>query len=131
MGRVPPDGDPLPRAERLAGRPKYGLVKLIRLALDAVFAFSVVPLRAAAFFGLFTISASVLYAAHSVYKKLFLGLNPPGFTGLIVDDRFSRRVQLLFLGVIGEYLGRVYEEVKNRPHYVVAQTVNVRGALPR
>ena len=124
-------GIALPRAERRAGLPKYGLGKLVRLALDAVFAFSVIPLRAASYFGLFTIAASVLYAAHSVYKKLFLGLNPPGFTGLIVTIAFLGGAQLLFLGVIGEYLGRIYEEVKNRPHYVVAQTVNVRGALPR
>ena len=109
------------RAERLHGEPKYSVTKLVRLALDAVFAFSVIPLRAASVFGLFTILASVLYAAHSVYKKLILGLNPPGFTGLIVTIAFLGGAQLLFLGVIGEYLGRVYEEVKNRPHYVIAR----------
>ena len=119
------------RAGRAAGRPKYSLSRLLRLAFDAVFAFSVIPLRAAAVLGFFTILLSVLYAAHSVYKKIFLGLNPAGFTGLIVTIAFLGGAQLLFLGVIGEYLGRVYEEVKRRPHYIVARSLNLPGTTHR
>jgi glycosyltransferase involved in cell wall biosynthesis len=111
------------RSERAAGRSKYGVVKLIRLALDGIFAFSMAPLRAASLLGLATIAGSLLYAAYAVYVKLFEGRSPTGFTALVVGLALLSGVQLLVLGVIGEYLGRVYEEAKGRPLYVVGRVV--------
>lgn len=107
------------RAERQAGTPKYDAIKLLKLAFDGIFAFSVVPLRASAGVGFFTILASVAFALYALFAKFFLDQSPQGFTALIMAIVFLAGVQLLFLGVIGEYVGRVYEEAKGRPVYIV------------
>lgn len=117
-------GLPIERSERAAGRSKYGAIKLIRLALDGIFAFSMAPLRAASLLGLATIAGSLLYAAYAIFVKLFEGRSPTGFTALIVALALLSGVQLLVLGVIGEYLGRVYDEAKGRPLYVVGRIVS-------
>ncbi|TMB49023.1 MAG: glycosyltransferase family 2 protein [Deltaproteobacteria bacterium] len=119
-------GIAIERPERFAGRSKYNALTLLGLAFDALFAFSMVPLRVAALIGLLTAGGSVLFALYSLYVRVFLGPRPQGFTALIVAITFLSGVQLLFLGLIGEYVGRVYEETKARPHYVVAEIV--RGA---
>ena len=111
------------RAERAAGQSQYTLGKLLRLAFDGVFAFSMAPLRAAAVFGFLAIAVALLFSAYAVYVRLVLGKSPEGFTALILVITFFSGVQLLFLGVIGEYLGRVYEETKGRPQYIVGRTV--------
>lgn len=116
-------GIPVERSERLSGNSKYSPLKLFRLALDGIFAFSVLPLRAAAMLGFLAIAGSLLFAMYSLYVKLFLDQSPQGFTALILAITFLSGVQLLFLGVIGEYLGRVYEETKGRPHYVIGKIV--------
>jgi dolichol-phosphate mannosyltransferase len=116
-------GVALERAARHSGRSKYGSLKLVALAMDGLVAFSVAPLRAAALLGLLTIVASFLFAAYAVYVRLVLGESPQGFTALILVMTFMSGVQLLFLGVIGEYLGRVYEEVKGRPQYVIDSVI--------
>ena len=107
------------RAERHSGRSKYNLMRLLKLAFDGIFAFSIVPIRAAALFGAFVMLVSTLYVLYALYAKLFLHESPQGFTALLVAVTFLSGVVLFFLGVIGEYVGRVYEELKARPHYVV------------
>ena len=121
-------GVPVERAERGAGESKYSLRRLMGLAFDGIFAFSVIPLRAAAAAGVLAMLLSALFALYSLVAKLFLGQSPQGFTALILVITFLSGVQLLFLGVIGEYLGRVYEEVKQRPTYVVGEVLG--GAAP-
>lgn len=111
------------RSPRYSGASKYGLRGLVRLAFDGIFAFSTVPLRVAALMGLVTVAGSLAYAAYAIYVRLFQGYAPQGFTALIIAITFLSGVQLLFLGIIGEYLGRVYEEGKRRPHYVVGKIV--------
>lgn len=111
------------RFPRAAGTPGYSPAKLFRLAFDGIFGFSTAPLRAAALVGLFTTLGATLYAAYALYVRLVLGESPAGFTALIVALTFFSGVQLLFLGVIGEYLGRLFEEAKGRPLYVVARRV--------
>ncbi len=111
------------RAPRAAGKSSYTPAKLLRLAFDGIFAFSMAPLRAAALLGLAAIAGSLLFAAYAVYVRVVLGRSPVGFTALILVLTFFSGVQLLFLGVIGEYLGRVYEETKGRPRYVVDRKV--------
>ena len=71
-------------------------------------------------------AAASLYALYAIFQRLFLGTSPQGFTALIVAITFFAGVQLLFLGLIGEYLGRVYDEAKGRPHFVVTDTVRGR-----
>jgi hypothetical protein len=99
---------------------------LLSLAFDGLFSFSVAPLRMAAILGLLAIGASMLFAGYSVLAKLFFDETPKGFTAVIVIMTFLSGMNLLFLGLLGEYLGRVYEEVKRRPLYVVDRLV--RGA---
>lgn len=111
------------RAERFAGKPKYTPWGLAKLALDGIFSFSVTPLRAAAMLGIGAIASASLYAAYTLWARFFLDRPPQGFTALIIMLVFLSGVQLLFLGLLGEYLGRIYEEVKHRPHYVVERVI--------
>ena len=116
-------GIPVERQERHSGRSKYSLVKLIQLASDGIFAFSIVPLRAATLLGVLATALSVLFAIFSVYAKLFLKRSPQGFTALVLLITFLSGILLFFMGIIGEYVGRLYEEVKARPLYVIGKTV--------
>jgi polyisoprenyl-phosphate glycosyltransferase len=114
-------GIDVPRQARAAGKRKYTTWKLIKLAIDGVCSFSIVPLRAASVSGLLAIAASVAFALYAVYVRLAVGQVPAGFTASLLIMTFLSGVQLLFLGIIGEYLGRVYGEAKGRPPYVVAR----------
>jgi len=69
------------------------------------------------------------YALYTIFERIFLGDAPQGFTALIVAITFFAGVQLLFLGLIGEYLGRVYDEAKGRPNFVVTEVVKGSGAV--
>lgn len=111
------------RAERYAGDSKYSPLKLLRLAFDGIFAFSTVPLRAAAVTGLIAMSLASLFSVYAIYVRVVLNRSPVGFTATILVVTFLAGVNLFFLGVIGEYVGRVYEEVKARPLYVVGSVV--------
>jgi polyisoprenyl-phosphate glycosyltransferase len=115
------------RSARAAGTSKYGPLKLLKLAFDGIFAFSIVPLRAAALLGALAVAASFLFGLYSLYVKLFLRQSPRGFTAVVLIVIFLSGLQLVFLGVIGEYLGRVYEEVKRRPLYIVDRVIGRRG----
>ncbi|MGA8439163.1 MAG: glycosyltransferase family 2 protein [Candidatus Sulfotelmatobacter sp.] len=118
-------GIPIERAARREGHSKYSPVRLLTLAADGIFAFSIVPLRAAAIFGAMATGLSALFSLYSLYAKLWLH-SPQGFTALILVITFLSGVNLFFLGIIGEYVGRVYEEAKRRPHYVVSKVVTQR-----
>ncbi|HEV2395816.1 MAG TPA: glycosyltransferase family 2 protein [Candidatus Sulfotelmatobacter sp.] len=106
------------RAARRAGCTKYSPLRLLKLASDGIFAFSIVPLRAAAIFGAIASTFSILYAIYALYVKFWLHA-PQGFTAIILAITFLSGVNLFFLGIIGEYVGRIYEEAKARPHYIV------------
>jgi dolichol-phosphate mannosyltransferase len=110
---------PVDRDARHSGKPKYNIRKLLKLAFDGIFSFSTAPLRAATLLGAGTICVSLLYAFYALFARIAWQQSPQGFTALILAITFLSGVQLLFLGVIGEYVGRTYEEVKRRPHYIV------------
>lgn len=116
-------GIPVERGERFSGDSKYSFLRLLRLAADGIFAFSIVPIRVAALLGAIVSSVSILYAFYALYAKLFLRESPKGFTALIVMVTFLSGVLLFFLGVIGEYVGRIYEEVKSRPIYLIDRVI--------
>ena len=116
-------GIPIERQERHSGRSKYSVVKLLQLASDGIFAFSIVPLRAATLLGVLATALAVVFATYSVYAKLFLKRSPQGFTALVLLITFLSGILLFFMGIIGEYVGRLYEEVKARPIYVVGRTM--------
>jgi glycosyltransferase involved in cell wall biosynthesis len=112
-------GIPIERSVRHSGRSKYSILRLLKLASDGIFAFSIVPIRAAALLGATSILLSGLFALYAVFAKAFLHQSPKGFTALLVLIVFLCGILLFFLGVIGEYVGRIYEETKARPHYIV------------
>ena len=122
-------GVPIEREARYAGRTKYSPMRLLKLASDGIFAFSIVPLRAAAMVGAIAIMLSFGFSLYSVYAKFWRG-TPQGFTALILAITFLSGVNLFFLGIIGEYVGRIYEEAKGRPHYVVRRLI-ASGAVQR
>jgi polyisoprenyl-phosphate glycosyltransferase len=111
------------RAERHSGQSKYSAWGLLKLASDGLFAFSTVPIRAALMFGVVAMSASTLFAMYALIAKFFLNRSPQGFTALILVITFLSGVNLAFLGIIGEYVGRMYEEIKARPIYVIGKMV--------
>lgn len=112
-------GIPVERDARFAGTSKFSPRKLLKLAFDGIFSFSVVPLRVATMLGAVVIAGSMLFAAYAIGVHLFLSRSPQGFTALITAVTFLAGVQLLFLGLIGEYIGRIFEQVKQRPQYVI------------
>ena len=114
------------RKARFAGKPKYTTWKLMKLAVDGICSFSIVPLRAAAATGLLAIAASAAFTVYAIYVRTTGGVTPAGFTASLVIMTFLSGVQLLFLGIIGEYLGRVYGEAKGRPPYVVARVLSAK-----
>ncbi len=116
-------GIPVERASRAGGKSKYSVPRLLALAFDGLFSFSVAPLRAAALIGFGAIMLSVLFAAYSVAAKILLHRSPQGFTATIVLMTFLSGMNLFFMGLLGEYVGRVYEEVKRRPLYVIDTVV--------
>lgn len=107
------------RDSRFAGKAKYDLGRLFRLAFDGIFAFSTFPIRAAGLLGMSALAASAFYALYAMYAKFALHRSPQGFTAIIILMTFLSGVHLIFLSVIGEYVGRVYQEVKRRPVYIV------------
>jgi len=111
------------RGRRAGGKPKYTTWRLMQLALDGICSFSVVPLRAATLTGLVTIVLTFAFAVYAVYKRIVDGAGPAGFTASLLVMTLMSGVELLFLGVIGEYLGRIYAEAKGRPTYIVAEIV--------
>lgn len=116
-------GIPCERNERFAGKPKYSLSGLFRLAWDGIYSFSDVPVRFLGRLGLIIILSSILYAAYIVVKRLVWGHVPEGFTTLILVILFFGGVQLVAFRIMGEYLLRIYKESRNRPLYIVHKKV--------
>lgn len=110
-------------APRERGVSKYNTIKLFRLAFNAITSFSTVPLRLATYIGLLSAGVGLCYGFYYLYKKIFLGIPVLGYASIIVAVLFVGGVQLLILGIIGEYLGRVYQEVQARPIYILRDTV--------
>ncbi len=123
-------GVPVERSERHSGKSKYGFLRLLKLASDGIFAFSIVPIRAAALLGAVAIGLSALFALYALFAKIVLHQSPQGFTALLLLITFLSGVLLFFLGVIGEYVGRVYEETKGRPLYIVSRVLGGSSGEP-
>lgn len=117
------------RAERHAGQSKYPFSKMLRFALDAVTGFSTAPLRMASHIGLWLVAASVLLLGYIAIGFL-TGTAIQGWTSLMLVVVVLGAVQMFVLGMIGEYLGRLYMEVKRRPLYIVAEIAGHAGGKP-
>lgn len=107
------------RPDRKLGKSKYNSAKLFKLAFDGILSFSIVPLRMFGVIGLVTLIFSFLFAAYSIYIKLFTNSSPTGFTAIICLITFLFGVQLMSTWILGEYIGRIFEESKKRPRYVI------------
>ncbi|MGI9107924.1 MAG: glycosyltransferase family 2 protein [Pyrinomonadaceae bacterium] len=102
---------------REAGESKHDFRKLASLALDGITSFSVVPLRLVTLAGLLVFLFSILMTLFYLYHKL-RGHTPPGWAGTIIPIYFLGGVQIMFLGIVGEYIGKIYQEAKARPRYI-------------
>jgi len=119
------------RPGRFAGKTKYPLRKMLHLALDGITSFSVVPLRFSTYLGSFMSLASLGVVAWALVAKYVFQRTVTGWTAIMVVVALFAGVQFLMIGILGEYIGRIFEEVKQRPLYVLRDAVNVphaRGA---
>lgn len=107
------------RAERVAGTSKFNGWKLWNLALEGITSFSTFPLRVWTYIGLFVAALSFAYGAWMILDKMFFGNPVPGYPSLLVSILFLGGIQLIGIGVLGEYIGRIYVEVKNRPRFII------------
>lgn len=107
------------RNGRFAGKPKYSLSNLMKLAYNGIFSFSDFPIKFLGRLGLYIIIASILYTIWIVTKKLIWGDVPQGFTTTILVIMFFGGVQLITIRILGEYVQRIYDEIRKRPLYIV------------
>jgi glycosyltransferase involved in cell wall biosynthesis len=110
------------RDPRFSGETKYPVSKMFQFAIDGITAFSEIPLRFASYLGFITSTFAFLYAVVILILK-FLHYNEPGYTSTILTVLFLGGVQLIGIGILGEYVGRIYNEIKARPLYLVAENV--------
>ena len=110
---------PYSRVARSGGRSSWSSIKLWRYALDGIFSFTVKPLKIWGVIGAVISLLSFVYAALIVLRTLLIGADLPGYASLIVAILFLGGIQLIGIGVLGEYIGRIYIDVKRRPHYFV------------
>ena len=113
------DYDPLPRADGLT---KFGLGGSFALALTGMVAFSTAPLRLLTWLGLLVAASALCYGAWEVMEYFLWGIMVPGYATLVVGMMFLSGIQLLSMGIMAEYVGRIYDEVKRRPSYILAQS---------
>jgi len=114
------------RDQRFGGEAKYTTAKLLRLALDGIFSFSYAPLRLASYIGLTIALISFVVALFYLLQKLLVGIDTKGWASTIIVILFLGGVQLLTVGIIGEYIGRIYDEVKQRPLYMIRDCVGFK-----
>jgi len=115
------------RDPRYAGETKWNYIKLWSLAIDGITSFTIAPLKLATYLGLTIAAASFFYAIYIIFKTLVIGEAVRGFPTLSILILFLGGIQLIFLGVIGEYLGRIFSETKNRPLYFIKQVLQSKS----
>ncbi len=115
------------RKERFAGKTKYPLKKMLKLAADGIIGFSTKPLKILGGLGIISIIISFIILIYSILSFAFEWNNlAPGWTSIMVSITFFAGVQLLSIWVLSEYIGRIYDETKNRPQYVIDKTINIK-----
>jgi len=111
------------RQERFAGKTKYPLRKMIVFAMDAVTAFSYKPLKLATTLGFFISIASFVYILVIFYERFFTDKTITGWASTVGILLLTQGIVMMILGLMGEYIGRIYEEIKNRPAYIVQEVI--------
>ncbi len=118
-------GVPFEVEARARGVSKFSYRKLTHLALDGLMSFSTIPLKVWSYIGLTTSLLALTLAAFYLTRTIILGIDVPGYASLIVSITFFAGIQLLSLGIIGEYVGRIFAEVKRRPLYLIEERVGI------
>jgi hypothetical protein len=113
--------------ERFSGTTKFSLLKSLKYAMEGIIAFTTLPLKIATGVGIFTFIASILYMFIVIIQKLFFGVDVPGYATIVVLILFLGGLQLLLLGVVGEYLARTYIQGKNRPVYIEKEVLKAKS----
>ncbi|MFL0803375.1 MAG: glycosyltransferase family 2 protein [Agarilytica sp.] len=114
------------RQNRESGDSKFNYWKLWNFALSGITSFSTAPIRFGTYLGLVIAALSFVYGIYIITKTIFMGVDTPGYASLVVIVLFLGGVQLVSIGLLGEYIGRIYKEVKNRPLYVVDKTLGLK-----
>lgn len=114
------------RDKRFAGKEKYTFRKLMTLALDGIFSFSKMPLRMASILGFSISIVSFLFIFQTLIEKLFFDISPQGWTSTVIIISFFGGIQLIMIGLMGEYLVRIYDEVKQRPVYILKDMIGFK-----
>lgn len=120
--------------ERAAGDSSWSFLKLVHYAIDGIVSFTISPLRWASYFGFLTASSAFLYMFFIIITKLSFGNDVSGYASIVSIMLFFGGLQLIFLGIIGEYIGRIFIEVKARPSYIVKEQstlTSLKSELPR
>jgi glycosyltransferase involved in cell wall biosynthesis len=118
------------RHERFAGVTKYPLRKMLSFAFDGITSFSTVPLRAATWLGALAGLLALGLGVWAFYVKVVGGTTVPGWTTIMILVALGSSVQLVVIGILGAYVGRIYEEVQRRPLYTVAKEINLAPSMP-
>lgn len=118
----------IPRSERRKGDSKMGKSRLFHLAFDAFFAASALPIRLASILGVGIMGLGILGILVIVYIRLFTPLAIPGWSSILTAVVFFGGIQLLFLGILGEYIARIFEQVKERPHYFIESSLDINSS---
>lgn len=121
---------PYVRAERLAGETKYPLSKMLGFAIDGLLSFSTKPLQMAIALGMLAASVALLGILYALVLRIFTRIWVEGWTALMIAVLFLGGVQLICVGILGEYVGRIYNEVKRRPLYVVQEYLGFENESP-
>ncbi len=115
---------PYTACKRMAGKSKWNFRKLLNYAVDGIIGYSTKPLRIATFLGTLTAIAALVYLVIVVLQKLITGIDIPGYATIIVLILFLGSMQLFCIGIIGEYVGRTFEQSKERPVYLTKEILN-------
>jgi len=124
-------GVPYTREKRFAGESKFHLWRMLRFALDGLTSFSSTPLQLASYLGLLVTLIAFLVGLYSLYIRLFTDTAVKGWASLLTVIIFLGGIQLVMIGVIGEYIGRIYEEVKQRPRYLIQEKIGFETETSR
>lgn len=122
---------PYKRAERFAGESKYPLRKMLRFATDGILSFSTKPLQLSVALGMASAALSLIGIAYALFLRIFTNTWVEGWTALMIAVLFIGGVQLVSIGILGEYVGRIYSEIKKRPLYVVQEYLGFSNEGPK
>ena len=112
------------RPERIAGTTKFNALKLLNLAIEGITSFSTTPLKLASYTGFLVSFFSIFYGVSIVFQKLFFNIEVPGYASIMTVVAFLGGIQLITIGILGEYIGRIYIETKARPRYIIQSVID-------